>query len=227
MSLTTTELTLEKLTELPYKSTMGTKTSVQAAMKPNAATKQGWAYPLNLFDGFNNIKNVKSMGDGLAIGSVYYMTAYSPEMQYDEVSGCAAQIVGGSERQMYCLPYGICEDDISKNGTGGFVRAGKGIQELAFGALDPKNPTTRILLGNQTLSELVSQSNRIDYDSGRVLTGVGAKINTGCPGGSCGGSSLDINKTGGSGSGGAEVTSLSYRLFNTRWYEQTAETLDE
>lgn len=166
------------------------------------------------------------MGDGLAIGGVYYMTAYSPEMQYDEVSGCAAQVVGGSERQMYCLPYGICEEDKSINGTGGFVRAGKGIQELAFGAFDPKDPTTRILLGTQTLTELVKADDRINYDAGRDLTANGAKLDTVCPGGSCAGTS-NPNKLGGSGSGGGEVTSLSYRLFNTRWYEQTAEVVDE
>ena len=231
VSLTTQELTLENLTELPYnKASMGSKSSVTAAMRPNVASKQGWVYPLNLFDGFNNIKNVKSMGDGLAIGGVYYMTAYSPEMQYDEVSGCAAKVVGGSERQMYCLPYGICEEedqtkeDKSLNGTGGFVRAGKGIQELAFGAFDPNNPTTRILLGTQTLTELVKSEGRTDYDKATI--GTGAKINTVCPGGSCAGTS-DPNKLGGSGSGGGEVTSLSYRLFNTRWYEQTAELIDD
>ncbi|SNT71391.1 PilC/PilY family type IV pilus protein [Psychrobacter sp. LV10R520-6] len=227
VSLTTQGLTLNNLTKLPYnKASMGSKSSVTAAMRPNAATKQGWVYPLNLFDGFNNIKNVKSMGDGLAIGGVYYMTAYSPEMQYDEVSGCAAQVVGGSERQMYCLPYGICEEDKSINGTGGFVRAGKGIQELAFGAFDPKDPTTRILLGTQTLTELVKADDRINYDAGRDLTANGAKLDTVCPGGSCAGTS-NPNKLGGSGSGGGEVTSLSYRLFNTRWYEQTAEVVDE
>ncbi|WP_350561260.1 hypothetical protein [Psychrobacter sp. CAL346-MNA-CIBAN-0220] len=226
VSLTTQGLTLNNLTELPYnKASMGSKSSVKAQMKPNLATKQGWVYPLNLFDGFNNIKNVKSMGDGLAVGEVYYMTAYSPEMQYDEVSGCAAQIVGGSERQMYCLPYGICDDELSKNGTAGFVRAGKGIQELAFGALNPKNPTTRILLGTQTLSELVNVNGRINYDEGTTATG--ARLDTNCIGGNCAGSSLEKNQKGGSGSGGGEVTSLSYRLFSTRWYEQTAEPVDE
>ena len=227
----TKDLTLTDLTELPYKSSMGTKDEVRASMRPNAATKQGWSYPLNLFDGFSNIKNVKAMGDGLAIGDVYYMTAYSPEMKYDEVSGCSAQVVGGSERQMYCLPYGICEtkapdNDTALNGTGGFVRAGKGIQELAFGAFDPKNPTTRVLLGTQTFSELANKDSRIDYDTGRPLTSTGPGLDTICPGGSCFGVSVP-NRKGGSGSGGGEVNSLSYRLFNTRWYEQTVDPLND
>lgn len=227
----TKDLTLTDLTELPYKSSMGTKDKVRASMRPNAATKQGWSYPLNLFDGFSNIKNVKAMGDGLAIGDMYYMTAYSPEMKYDEVSGCSAQVVGGSERQMYCLPYGICEtkapdNDTALNGTGGFVRAGKGIQELAFGAFNPKNPTTRVLLGTQTFSELVNKDSRIDYDTGRPLTSTGPGLDTICPGGSCFGVSVP-NSKGGSGSGGGEVNSLSYRLFNTRWYEQTVDPLND
>lgn len=222
VSLVTKELTLTDMTQLPYDQAVNKdKASAKSDMRPNIAKKQGWVYPLNLFDGFSGIKNVKSMGDGLAIGNVYYMTAYSPEMQYDEVSGCSAQIVGGSERQMYCLPYGICDDDLSKNGTGGFVRAGKGIQELAFGAFDPNNSTTRILLGTQTLNELVNTTGRINFGEG--TSGTGAKLNTQCINGNCVGSSLDKNKKGGTGSGGGEVTSLSYRLFTTRWYEQTVE----
>lgn len=231
VSLTTKDLTVENLTELPFNRVTGTtKTGVQASMRPNIATKQGWYYPLNLFDGYNQVKNVKSMGDGLALGGLYYMTAYSPEMKYDETSGCAAQIVGGSERQIYCLPYGVCEQtdptkaDNSLNGTGGFVRAGKGIQELAFGAFDAQNPTSRIMLGPQSFDELVASNNRIGFGVGMTI-GVSG-IDTRCPGGNCVGSS-SISKTNGNGSGLIDVNSMSYRLFNTRWYEQLAESVDE
>ena len=231
VALTTKDLTVGDLTELPFNRVAGaTKTGVQASMRPNVATKQGWYYPLNLFDGYNQVKNVKSMGDGLALGDRYYMTAYSPEMKYDETSGCAAQIVGGSERQIYCLPYGICEQkdptkaDTSLNGTGGFVRAGKGIQELAFGAFDAKNPTSRIMLGPQSFDELVTSNNRIGFDVG-MATGVSG-IDTRCPGGNCAGSS-SISKTNGNGSGLIDVNTMRYRLFNTRWYEQLAESVDE
>lgn len=232
VSLTTKDLTIGDLTELPFNRVAGaTKTGVQASMRPNAATKQGWYYPLNLFDGYNQVKNVKSMGDGLALGGLYYMTAYSPEMKYDETSGCAAQIVGGSERQIYCLPYGVCEQkdptktDNSLNGTGGFVRAGKGIQELAFGAFDAKNPTSRIMLGPQSFDELVASNNRIGFNIG-MTTGVSG-IDTRCPGGNCAGSSIDKNIKNSSGSGSVDVNTMSYRLFNTRWYEQLAESADE
>ena len=232
ISLTTKDLTSDKLTELPFNRVSGaTKAGVQAPMRPNAATKQGWFYPLNLFDGYNKVKNVKSMGDGLALGGLYYMTAYSPEMKYDETSGCAAQIIGGSERQMYCLPYGICEQedpkkaDTSLNGTGGFVRAGKGIQELAFGAFDAKDPTTRIMLGPQSFSEIINSDNRIGFGAGAKEGTSGLDVNN-CLGGNCGLSS-SIDKTNASGSGGGNVSSMNYKLFTTRWYEQLTESAND
>lgn len=221
VSLTTKDLTSDDLVALPFNKndTSATKSGVKAPMRPNVATSQGWFYPLNQFDGNSKVKNVKSMGDGMAIGGLYYMTAYSPEMKYDETSGCAAQIVGGSERQIYCLPYGVCEEDKSLNGTGGFVRAGKGIQELAFGAFNPENPTTRIMLGTQSFSELVKSDNRIEF-GGAWSTDKASGLDTSCPSGSCEGSSLNADNVNASGSGGGNVSIMDYRLFTTRWYEQ-------
>lgn len=227
VSLTTKDLTSDDLVALPFNKndTSATKSGVKAPMRPNVATKQGWFYPLMQFDGNNNVKNVKAMGDGMAIGGLYYMTAYSPEMKYDETSGCAAQIIGGSERQMYCLPYGICEQedpektDNSLNGTGGFVRAGKGIQELAFGAFNPENPTTRIMLGTQSFSELVDAENRIDFGQSWP-SDKASGLDTKCPSGECEGVSTGANADNASGSGGGNVSIMDYRLFTTRWYEQ-------
>lgn len=227
VTLATQDLTSDDLVALPFNKndTSATKSGVKAPMQPNVATKQGWFYPLMQFDGNNNVKNVKSMGDGMAIGGLYYMTAYSPEMKYDETSGCAAQIVGGSERQMYCLPYGICEQedatktDNSLNGTAGFVRAGKGIQELAFGAFNPENPTTRIMLGNQSFSELIDANNRIAF-GGAWSPSITSGLDTRCPSGSCAGSSTNADNDNASGSGGGNINVMDYRLFTTRWYEQ-------
>lgn len=234
VSLTTKDLTSDDLVALPFNKndTSATKSGVKAPMRPNVATKQGWFYPLMQFDGNNNVKNVKAMGDGMAIGGLYYMTAYSPEMKYDETSGCAAQIIGGSERQMYCLPYGICEQedpektDNSSNGTGGFVRAGKGIQELAFGAFNPENPTTRIMLGTQSFSELVDADNRIDFGQSWP-SDKASGLDTSCPGGECEGVSTGANADNASGSGGGNVSIMDYRLFTTRWYEQLSESIND
>ena len=240
VTLATKNLTSADLTALPFNKNddptkadeeKTVKADIQAPMRPNVATSQGWFYPLDKFDGNSKVKNVKSMGDGLAIGGLYYMTAYSPEMKYDTTSGCAAQIVGGSERQIYCLPYGICEQtdadktDNSLNGTGGFVRAGKGIQELAFGAFNPKNPTTRIMLGNQSYSELVNKDNRINFGAGWASGVAGLDIN--CKGGNCAGSSTDKDNVNSTGSGGGDPITMDYRLFTTRWYDQLSELLDD
>ena len=233
VTLATEDLNSDNLIELPFNqsTTSATKAGVKSPMRPNVATSQGWFYPLNQFDGNSKVKNVKSMGDGMAIGGLYYMTAYSPEMKYDDTSGCAAQIVGGSERQIYCLPYGICEQegattDKSSNGTGGFVRAGKGIQELAFGAFNPANPTTRIMLGTQSFSELVNSDNRLEF-GGAWSSDKDSGLDTSCPSGSCEGSSLDANNENASGSGGGNVSIMDYRLFTTRWYEQLSESVND
>lgn len=228
ITLATENLDSDDLIELPFNQNDGsaTKAGVKVPMRPNVATSQGWFYPLNQFDGNSKVKNVKSMGDGMAIGGLYYMTAYSPEMKYDETSGCAAQIVGGSERQIYCLPYGVCEEEKSENGTGGFVRAGKGIQELAFGAFNPANPTTRIMLGPQSFSELVDSDNRLEF-GGAWSSDKDSGLDTSCPSGSCEGSSLNADNVNASGSGGGNVSIMDYRLFTTRWYEQLSESVND
>lgn len=174
ITLSASELTLDNLASLPFDNVTipndpststpkpSTKANVIAAIR--SGVFQGWSYPLTYFDGYTNIKHVKAMGTGLATGGMYYMTAYSPEMQYDTtVNTCSAQVVGGSERQLYCLPWGICESENSINGTGGFVRAGKGIQELALGAFSSDLTNVQVLIGNQTFTEQFDYDNRSGY----------------------------------------------------------------
>ena len=219
------ELTLDKLASLPFDkvttptgaaAVAKTKSGVLTAMKNGVFS--GWSYPLTYFDGYSNIKHVKSMGKGLALGGVYYMTAYSPEMQYDTtINTCSAQVVGGSERQLYCLPWGICEADSSVNGTGGFVRAGKGIQELALGAFSKDYTNVQVLIGNQTFSEQVVSDNRTGYgarDSTATATGPNVLSHnvdgSGTP-----------SKTAGMGTGGIFGNMSGYNLTPQRWYEKS------
>ncbi|WP_372828928.1 hypothetical protein [Psychrobacter maritimus] len=217
------ELTLDKLASLPFDkvttppdtpTVVKTKAGVLAAMKSGVFS--GWSYPLTYFDGYSNIKHVKSMGTGLATGGIYYMTAYSPEMQYDTtINTCSAQVVGGSERQLYCLPWGICEAESSKNGTGGFVRAGKGIQELALGAFSKDFANVQVLIGNQTFAEQVVSYNRTGYDA-RDSSASGPNVlphttnGSGVP-----------SKAGGMGSGGIFGNDSGYKLYPQRWYEKS------
>lgn len=221
-------LTLDQLASLPFnnvkipppstpigsKAPDSTKANVIDAIKTGVFS--GWSYPLTYFDGYSNIKHVKSMGTGLAMGGIYYMTAYSPEMQYDTtINTCSAQVVGGSERQLYCLPWGVCEAESSKNGTGGFVRAGKGIQELALGAFSKDFANVQVLIGNQTFAEQVVSDNRTGYDA-RDSSASGPNVlphttnGSGVP-----------SKAGGMGSGGIFGNDSGYKLYPQRWYEKS------
>lgn len=128
-----------------------------------AGAKRGWYYPLTRFDGYGNVRYSKGIGKSEVIDSFIYTTVYNPDMSYGTVDSCSAKVTGGSERQLYCLPYGICTDDASKNGTGGYVRAGKGIQELTLGPRSSNLSNQRLLIGTRTLAERAND--RVDFGS--------------------------------------------------------------
>lgn len=227
-ALTTSELTMGNLATLPFDnltSTSGTKLTKAGAINAmKAGTYKGWNYPMTYFDGYGNVKYVKSVGDGLSIGNIYYMTAYSPEMAYDtNVSSCSAQVIGGSERQMYCLPWGICEQkagttaDNSTNGMGGYIRAGKGIQELTLGAYSKEKTNIQMLIGNQTLKEIIDKSNRSDFGqrSKTTLTGDVVPIKQGVD--TIG---SDLKGELGMGSSTPDVTGIDFSLVPKRWYQK-------
>ncbi|ALF59954.1 hypothetical protein [Psychrobacter urativorans] len=118
-------------------------------------SKHGWYYPLTRFNGFEKVPHIKAMGDYRVINNYLYVSVYDPNMAYSKKNICEAQVLGGSEHQLYCLPYGVCmdKDNTSKTGTGGFISAGEGIQELSLGAVNSANLNTTVLLGTRTLSE--------------------------------------------------------------------------
>lgn len=151
------------LIELPSASnyTQDQKNAVISTLQGN--TKQGWYYPLTRFDGYGNVRYTKGVGSSAVIDSFLFTTVYNPDMSYGTVDSCSARITGGSERQLYCLPYGICLDEASKNGTGGFVRAGKGIQELTLGPRSSTLSNQRLLIGTRTLTERASD--RVNFGS--------------------------------------------------------------
>ena len=126
-------------------------------------TKNGWYIPLTNFDGYGNVRYTKGVGKSEVIDSFLYTTVYNPDMSYGTTDSCSAKITGGSERQLYCLPYGICTDDASKNGLGGFVRAGKGIQELTLGPRSSTLSNQRLLIGTRTLTERAND--RVNFGS--------------------------------------------------------------
>ena len=167
--LTADDTDTSNLVELPGKIgtlgatgyTLAQKNVVSELMRQG--TKQGWYYPLTRFDGYGNVRYTKGIGKSEVIDSFLYTTAYNPDMSYGSTNTCSAKIVGGSERQLYCLPYGICTDANSKNGTGGFVRAGQGLQELTLGPRSSTLSNQRLLIGTRTLAERATD--RVDFGS--------------------------------------------------------------
>lgn len=206
--------------------TLDTKRSAIASVK----TKRGWYYPLTRFDGFDRVKYTKGVGKSEVIDSFLYTTVYNPDMTYGTVNPCVAKITGGSERQLYCLPYGIClkettnsagaaidEYATSKNGTAGFVRAGQGIQELTLGPRSSTLSNQRLLIGTQTITDRAS--NRVNFgdDSGKLLADDTGSNNIG----------LDrisqplsgLSKTTGDGSAIENIYNDRYTLKPNTWYE--------
>ena len=167
--LTANSSALSNLAELPTLIGTASGEGYSPTQKTNAistlqgTTKNGWYIPLTRFDGYGNVRYSKGVGKSEVIDSFLYTTVYNPDMNYGSVDSCSAKITGGSERQLYCLPYGICTDDASKNGLGGFVRAGKGIQELTLGPRSSTLSNQRLLIGTRTLTERLS--GRVNFGS--------------------------------------------------------------
>ena len=220
----TSALSLADKKDMMYKA--ATSTMPATGVK----TKKGWYYPLTRFDGFDKVKYTKGVGKSEVIDSFLYTTVYNPDMNYGVTDSCSAKITGGSERQLYCLPYGIClkettnsageasdEYATSKNGTAGFARAGQGIQELTLGPRSSTLSNQRLLIGTQTITERAS--NRVDFgdDGGKLLAGDTGSNNIG----------LDrisqplsgLSKATGDGSAPENIYNDRYTLKPNTWFE--------
>ena len=175
--------------------------------------KRGWYYPLTRFAGFENVPHVKSMGDYSVMNNYLFMSVYDPNMSYGSNSVCEAQTLGGSEQQMYCLPYGVCMDDTSVTGTGGFIPAGKGIQELTLGAVNSDNTNTTVLIGTKSLSDRANDLVSYGNDSSK---GNAPKENSN----SNGNNPYDgVVQNNGDGSMANILFKERYKLTPTQWYE--------
>ena len=174
--------------------------------------KKGWYYPLTRFDGYNNVRYNKGVGGMTAINNILYTTVYNPDKLYGTVSSCAARIMGGSERQLYCLPYGICMDETSITGTGGFIPAGQGIQELTLGAYNADNKDVKVLIGTTTITERIKAANRAGYGNDTFKNDSNIKDlypGTGKP-----------TQDGGDGSATEFLFNERYTLQPKAWYQQ-------
>lgn len=182
----------------------------------NSKSKRGWYYPLTRFAGFENVSHVKAMGDYRVMNNYLFISVYDPNMSYGNNSICEAQTLGGSEQQMYCLPYGVCMDDTSKTGTGGFTPAGKGIQELTLGAVNANNLDTTVLIGTQSLTDRANDI--ISYgDDNKKGTAPKEPPKDGY--GEGGDPYTGITKDKGDGSMASILFKERYVLKPTQWYE--------
>lgn len=127
-----------------------------------SGNKQGWYYDMTRFEDYTDVKHLKAVGSSIVTGNIYYTSIYSPDYQYTKGSSCSAKILGATERQGFCLPWGICASnegkliDGSKNGTLGYIKAGPGIQELALTTLTGKAGTSsnfKTFISPQTMLE--------------------------------------------------------------------------
>ena len=207
-------LTDSNLTALPLDLAANRTTMINTAKAAmNNGTSRGWYYPLNRFEGFLNVYNGKGVGKSEVIGNYLYTTVYSPDMNYDTSASCSAKIIGGSERQLYCLPYGICSNATSLSGTGGFVRAGKGIQELTLGPRSDSLANQKVLVGTETLDQRASPRVGYGNDDGKVLASNGGVGLT---------SSTAVKTSGnykGDGSAAEFIFNERYVLTPSTWYE--------
>lgn len=215
----TSALSLEDKKDMMYKA--ATSTMPATGVK----TKKGWYYPLTRFDGFDRVKYTKGVGKSEVIDSFLYTTVYNPDMTYGATQACAAKVTGGSERQLYCLPFGVCVKEVgasdeyaaSKNGTGGFVRAGQGIQELTLGPRSSTLSNQRLLIGTQTIRDRIY--NRVNFgdDGGKLLAGDTDSNNIGIDKTSQPLSGL--SKTTGDGSAPENIYNDRYTLKPNTWFE--------
>ncbi|ELA09785.1 pilus assembly protein tip-associated adhesin PilY1 [Moraxella macacae 0408225] len=177
-----------------------------------------WYYPLTKFDGFDKVNYSKGVGRSEVVGHQLFTTVYNPDMSYSNAGSCSTKIVGGSERQMYCLPWGVCYHDDKKtrateNGTGGYERAGQGIQELNFGPRSQKQANQRLLIGTRSMSEILKTDNRTNFNKdtkkkANVVGEIGLQQQTG------------VQDNGGSGTMERNIYMERYILTPNRWFEQ-------
>lgn len=147
--------------------------------------KMGWYYDMIRYDGRIDVKNLKAVGPGMVTGGVYYNSVYSPDFQYGNAGQCEARIVGATERQMYCMPWGVCPTDApnkpSKNGTLGYAPAGIGIQELTtvpYTSEADKTTNLRTFLSIQTVQERAEMANKTKTPSHGVGGADGRFVDT-------------------------------------------------
>lgn len=136
---------------------------------------------MTLFDTYTDVKNLKAIGSSVAMGHVFYTSIYSPDYQYTKEQACSARVVGATERQLFCLPWGICANpetgDLipqSRNGTLGFDRGGPGIQEIAMAtvtASENESTNFKTIIGMNTIADANTEAKNTRSNNGNSTDG--------------------------------------------------------
>lgn len=125
----------------------------KAAMLSDAADrKNGWYYPLDAYGTIKSgLKGLKAFNEGAAIRNDLYIAVYNPNVINATGDKCSAQVLGGTELNRYCLPFGICSDGNNRQR----FNLGQGIQAVNFGPGD--DPQTRRLIYQRPTTSVVNQ----------------------------------------------------------------------
>ncbi|MGD4318254.1 hypothetical protein QT621_27630, partial [Xanthomonas citri pv. citri] len=103
-------------------------------------------------------------------------------------------------------------DDTSTTGTGGFLQAGQGIQELTLGPYSSENTNVRLLIGNTSLTQRSTLDSRFSYSTDKRKDTSLLKTRQ-----VAGGNTL-ITQTGGDGSAAEYLYRERYTLSPKTWY---------
>lgn len=181
----------------------------------------GWYYTMTRFENRTNVPHLKSIGSSVVNGGIYFTSIYNRDYKYFETNTCDAKILGATERQLFCLPWGICAQPSgalipqSNNGTLGYIKAGPGIQDLAMTTVTgTANTATNLttIISHQTIAERMNT---------QAPTDAGSETGANKPSATTGTFNGDGHNDP---HGENDITSANHVLKVQRWYDlQTAE----
>ena len=148
--LKTKDIVLSNLVENPQTLSMSNLTD-KLSPSSGSATNQGWYRSLSSDYAGNKVAGRTDGGvkafeeEPIAIKNNLFIPVYDPEgTGLDPVDSCSTRIIGESNRQQYCLPFGKCETTALEEKTGFRISGGKNQNVIGSGirgiTLGPGSP---------------------------------------------------------------------------------------
>ncbi|KXZ68645.1 hypothetical protein AVENLUH5627_01752 [Acinetobacter venetianus] len=149
--LKTKDIVLSNLVENPQTLSMSNLTD-KLSPSSGSATNQGWYRSLSSDYAGNKVAGRTDGGvkafeeEPIAIKNNLFIPVYDPEgTGLDPVDSCSTRIIGESNRQQYCLPFGKCETTALEEKTGFRISGGKNQNVIGSGirgiTLGPGSPS--------------------------------------------------------------------------------------